>query len=158
MSRVHASAEGAFSPAAFVEALTDFGPQRSRLWGNSSAGKLVVHDRGDTRADVTEGTDAGGIWQRYRYDWADPHLIRLTVSRCAFPQTSARWSAVVPLLVAMACLAPQRSANVRSNSVMNLPADEIQVVSMHSATYAFSLPDRTGYATGIMRRSFERSG
>ena len=80
MSRVHASAEGAFSPAAFVEALTDFGPQRSRLWGNSSAGKLVVHDRGDTWADVTEGTDAGGIWQRYRYDWADPHLIRLTVT------------------------------------------------------------------------------
>lgn len=79
MSRVHTSAEGAFPPAVFAEALTDFSPRRSRLWANSSAGQLVVHDRGDTWADVTEGTDAGGIWQRYRYDWADPGLIRLTV-------------------------------------------------------------------------------
>lgn len=80
MSRVEASAEGAFAPSAFVSALTDFGPRRSQIWGNSSAGKLVVHDRGDTWADVTEGTDAGGIWQRYRYDWSDPHQVRLTVT------------------------------------------------------------------------------
>ena len=80
MSQVHASAEGAFAPSVFTESLTDFGPQRSRIWGNSSAGKLIVHDQGDTWADVTEGTDAGGIWQRYRYDWSDPHLVRLTVT------------------------------------------------------------------------------
>jgi len=79
VSRVHASAEGAFPPTAFVDALTDFGPERPQVWGNSSAGHLVVHDRGDTWADVTEGTDAGGIWQRYRYDWSDPSLISLTV-------------------------------------------------------------------------------
>ena len=39
-----------------------------------------MHDRGDTWADVTEGTDAGGIWQRYRYDWSDPQLVKLTVT------------------------------------------------------------------------------
>ena len=80
MSRVHTSVEGAFPPATFVDALTDFGPRRSQIWGNSSDGKLVVHERGDTWADVTEGTDAGGIWQRYRYDWSDPQLVRLTVT------------------------------------------------------------------------------
>ena len=80
MSRVHTSVEGSFPPATFVAALTDFGPRRSQIWGNSSDGKLVVHERGDTWADVTEGTDAGGIWQRYRYDWSDPHLVRLTVT------------------------------------------------------------------------------
>ena len=80
MSRVHASAEGAFAPHVFVDALTDFGPGRSTIWGSSSNSKLVLHDRGDTWADVTEGTDAGGIWQRYRYDWSDPQLVKLTVT------------------------------------------------------------------------------
>jgi hypothetical protein len=46
----------------------------------SHAGYYEVHDRGDTWADVTEGSDvAGGIWQRYRYDWATPGVVRLDV-------------------------------------------------------------------------------
>ena len=33
VSHVHASAEGAFGPAVFVDALTDFGPERSTTLG-----------------------------------------------------------------------------------------------------------------------------
>lgn len=80
MSHVRAHATGHFPPEAFVAALTDFGPGRSRIWGNSSAGQLVVHDRGPDWADVTEGTDVGGIWQRYRYDWSTPGLVTLAVT------------------------------------------------------------------------------
>ena len=38
----------------FLDALTDFGPHRSEIWTNSKPEFLVVHDRGDTWADVTE--------------------------------------------------------------------------------------------------------
>ncbi len=80
MSVSQVSVVGKFAPDRFVQALTDFGPDRARLWGNSSPGHLVVHDRGPSWADVTEGTAAGGIWQRYRYDWSVPGVVRLTVS------------------------------------------------------------------------------
>ncbi|MFC6063721.1 hypothetical protein [Streptomyces ochraceiscleroticus] len=78
MSDVRVSAAGDFPPATFIEALTTFGPERAKIWGNSSAGQLVVHDQGEGWADVTEGTDAGGIWQRYRYAWS-PSEVRLDV-------------------------------------------------------------------------------
>jgi hypothetical protein len=80
MSHVEVTATGHFPPPVFVAALTDFGPGRSKIWGNSSEGHLAVHDRGDTWADVTEGTDVGGIWQRYRYDWSTPDVVRLDVT------------------------------------------------------------------------------
>ena len=47
MGRVHVRAHGAFPPERFVAALTDFGPGRSEIWGNSDEGRLTVHERGD---------------------------------------------------------------------------------------------------------------
>lgn len=79
MGDVRVSVTGDFPPATFVDALTDFGPDRARIWGNSSSGQLVVHDRGDTWADVTEGSKGAGIWQRYRYTWS-PDEVRLDVT------------------------------------------------------------------------------
>jgi hypothetical protein len=65
----------------FVEALTDFGPDRSQIWSNSQPDFLVVHDRGDTWADVTEGSKAAGaIWERLHYDWSNPTDIVLTTT------------------------------------------------------------------------------
>jgi hypothetical protein len=74
---VRVSAVGDFAPAVFVAALTDFGPNRSRYWGNSSAKHFAVHEQGDTWAEVTEG--GSGAWQRIRYDWATPNVVRLDV-------------------------------------------------------------------------------
>jgi hypothetical protein len=79
MSQLRLAADGRFPPEAFVRALTDFGPDRERVWAKSSGGQLIIHELGDTWADVTEGTNTGGVWQRYRYDWSMPSLIRLTV-------------------------------------------------------------------------------
>jgi hypothetical protein len=80
MGTTQLSAVTTVPPERFVAALTDFGERRSELWGNSAGGYLQVHERGDTWAEVTEGSDAGGgIWQRYRYDWSDPGRVRLDV-------------------------------------------------------------------------------
>jgi hypothetical protein len=79
VGRLTVAADGHLPPQRFIDALTDFGPDRARWWGNSSDGLLEVHERGDTWADVTEGTRASGIWQRYRYDWSTPGRVTLTV-------------------------------------------------------------------------------
>ncbi len=81
MGTVHVRAHGSFRPDVLVAALTDFGPGRAEVFGNSEPGHLRVHDRGETWADVTEGSAAGGgIWQRMRYDWSTPGEVRLEVT------------------------------------------------------------------------------
>jgi hypothetical protein len=66
------------SPEQFVAALTDFGPGRSELFGNTDDKYLQVHDRGPDTADVTEGS--AGIWERLRYDWSDPNRVVMTTT------------------------------------------------------------------------------
>ncbi len=61
------------TPEQFLAGLTDFGPGRSKLFGNSADDYLVVHQRGPSEADVTEGS--GGIWERLRYDWSNPRRV-----------------------------------------------------------------------------------
>lgn len=61
------------TPEQFVAALTDFGPGRSKLFGNSADSYLKVHHRGPLEADVTEGS--GGIWERLHYDWSNPNRV-----------------------------------------------------------------------------------
>ena len=58
------------TPEQFLAALTDFGPGRSKIWGNSADGYLKVHDRAATHADVTECS--GGVWERLSYDCPIP--------------------------------------------------------------------------------------
>ncbi len=62
----------------FIAGLTDFGPGRSKLFGNSADEYLKVHRRGSTDADVTEGSN--GIWERLHYDWANPNHVVLTTT------------------------------------------------------------------------------
>src|SRR3954452_7384934 len=78
MSRIHATAITTATPEQFVAGLTDFGPGRSQLFGNSADGYLTVHDQGPDWADVTEGS--GGVWERLRYDWSDPRRIVMTTT------------------------------------------------------------------------------
>jgi hypothetical protein len=62
----------------YIAGLTDFGPGRSKIFGNSADSELKVHDQGPGFADVTEGS--GGVWERLRYDWSDPeHVVARTI-------------------------------------------------------------------------------
>ncbi|KDN21550.1 hypothetical protein [Amycolatopsis rifamycinica] len=70
MSTIHLRQLTTASPAQFLAALTDFGPERAKLFGRSATEYLRVHELGQSHADVTEGS--GGIWERLRYDWSDP--------------------------------------------------------------------------------------
>jgi hypothetical protein len=63
------------TPEQYIAALTDFGPGRSKIFGNSADEYLKVHSRSATQADVTEGS--GGIWERLQYDWSDPNRVVL---------------------------------------------------------------------------------
>jgi hypothetical protein len=69
MAKIHFTFTTTSTPEQFVGGLTDFGPGRSKLFGNSADEYLDVHDQGPTYADVTEGS--GGVWERLHYDWSD---------------------------------------------------------------------------------------
>ena len=66
------------TPQQYIAGLTDFGPGRSKLFGNSADEYLKVHHLGQSEADVTEGS--GGIWERLHYDWSDPNHVVLTTT------------------------------------------------------------------------------
>jgi len=78
MSTIHLHQRTTLTPEQYVAGLTDFGPGRSKLFGNSADAYLKVHHRGSTQADVTEGS--GGIWERLHYDWSDPNHVVLTTT------------------------------------------------------------------------------
>jgi hypothetical protein len=75
MSAIHLHQTTTSTPEEYVAGLTDFGPGRSKLFGNSADEYLKVHQRGGTEADVTEGS--GGVWERLHYDWSDPKRVVL---------------------------------------------------------------------------------
>jgi hypothetical protein len=78
MSTIHLHQTTTATPEQFIAGLTDFGPGRAKLFGNSADEYLKVHSRGPTEADVTEGS--GGIWERLRYDWSDPNRVVMTTT------------------------------------------------------------------------------
>ncbi|HWI01964.1 MAG TPA: hypothetical protein VNT27_16675 [Propionibacteriaceae bacterium] len=78
MSTIHLHQTTTATGQQFLAGLTDFGPGRSKLFGNSADDYLKVHDRGSAYADVTEGS--GGVWERLHYDWSDPNHVILTTT------------------------------------------------------------------------------
>ena len=78
MSTIHLHQVTTLTPEQYVAGLTDFGPGRSKLFGNSADEYLKVHQRNRTQADVTEGS--GGVWERLHYDWSDLEHVVLTTT------------------------------------------------------------------------------
>jgi hypothetical protein len=74
-AEIHFHQTTTLTPEQYVAGLTDFGPGRSKLFGNSADDYLKVHQRGLSEADVTEGS--GGIWERLHYDWSDLNRVVL---------------------------------------------------------------------------------
>ena len=78
MSTIHFKKTTTATPEQFIAGLTDFGPGRAQLFGNSTDDYLKVHEKGANSADVTEGS--GGIWERLHYDWSNPTHVVLTTT------------------------------------------------------------------------------
>ncbi|MBF6468157.1 hypothetical protein IU427_23650 [Nocardia beijingensis] len=78
MSTIHFKETTNSTPEEFVAALTDFGPGRSQVFGNSADEYLEVHNQGRREADVTEGSR--GIWERLHYDWSNPERVVMTTT------------------------------------------------------------------------------
>jgi hypothetical protein len=78
MATIHFTATTTASPEQFIAGVTDFGPGRSEIFGNTDDRQLKVHDSGPDWADVTEGK--GPAWERLRYDWSEPNRIRMTTT------------------------------------------------------------------------------
>jgi len=76
--QIHFHQTTTLTPEQYIAGLTDFGPGRSKLFGNSADEYLKVHHLGRTDADVTEGS--GGIWERLQYDWSNPDHVVLTTT------------------------------------------------------------------------------
>jgi hypothetical protein len=88
------------TPRQVLDAITDFGPGRQQVFGNSADQFLEVHDLGDTYADVTEGTGKGDkpvSWERLRYDWSDPSRVTMKVlDSNVFSSDSSHTYAITP--------------------------------------------------------------
>jgi hypothetical protein len=78
MSTIYLHQTTTLTPEQYIAGLTDFGPGRSQLFGNSADEYLQVHEVGRRQADVTEGS--GGVWERLHYDWSDPNHVVLTTT------------------------------------------------------------------------------
>ena len=78
MATLHFTPNTTSTPEQFLAALTDFGPGRSEIFGNSADDYLKLHDAGPDWADVTEGS--GGVWERLHYDWSDPNRVVMTTT------------------------------------------------------------------------------
>jgi len=78
MATIYLHETTTLTPEQYTAGLTDFGPGRGKLFGNSTDEYMVVHSRGKAEADVTEGS--GGIWERLHYDWSDPNHVVLTTT------------------------------------------------------------------------------
>jgi hypothetical protein len=78
MSTIRLHRTTTLKPEQYIAGLTDFGPGRSKLFGNSADEYLKVHHKGPSQADVTEGSS--GIWERLHYDWSNPNHVILTTT------------------------------------------------------------------------------
>ena len=82
MPTIRVLLQSSLAPERVLQAAHDFSERRAEVWPAVSVPRLTVHDRGDTWADVTEGTRAGPVvnWERCRYDWSQPGLVTAPVT------------------------------------------------------------------------------
>jgi hypothetical protein len=80
MVSVHVTVGWSLPPEKVLEAARDFSDRRAEVWPMVQSKYLQVHQTGDAFADVTEGTFVvGRFWERSRYDWSEPGVVKATV-------------------------------------------------------------------------------
>jgi hypothetical protein len=89
---VTVSADTSASPEQILAAARDFSAHRAQIWPNVEAKRLDVHERGDTWAEVTEGTMVLGVfWERCHYDWSEPGQITASVIESNVFKPGSSW-------------------------------------------------------------------
>jgi hypothetical protein len=92
MAHVTADVDTTARPEQVIGALTDFSSRRLEVWPNIDREQFKVSARGETSAEVTEGSSSfGGIWERARYDWSRPGTVRLDVQDSNAFQPGSFW-------------------------------------------------------------------
>jgi len=81
VTKIRVVSETTVPPDRVLYAARDFTERRADIFPAVSVSKLEVHTRGETSADVTEGTRAGigDNWERCDYDWSRPDSVKATV-------------------------------------------------------------------------------
>jgi hypothetical protein len=90
---VHVTADTSVPPEKVLEAARDFSPRRAELWPDVHVEHLHVHDVGETFAVVTEGNPwpIGYVWERLRYDWSEPGVVKGTVEKSNLFKPGSTW-------------------------------------------------------------------
>jgi hypothetical protein len=89
---IRVAAKTLLAPERVLDAGRDFSERRADVWSNVKVKHLEVHERGETFADVTEGTWVVGLfWERCRYDWSQPGLVKATVIDSSVFEPGSAW-------------------------------------------------------------------
>src|SRR5437868_15544326 len=89
---IRVAAKTSLPPERVLDAGRDFSERRADVWSNVKVKHLEVHERGETFADVTEGTWVVGLfWERDRYDWSQPGLVKATVIDSSVFEPGSNW-------------------------------------------------------------------
>ena len=92
MVSVHVTVDSSLPPEKALEAVRDFSDRRAELWPMVQAKYLRVHETGGAFADVTEGTFVlGRFWERSRYDWSQPGVVKATVMESNVFKPGSTW-------------------------------------------------------------------
>jgi hypothetical protein len=82
---VHFEVNTLASPEQVRRALTDFSSRRLETWNRTLDPKRYeLRDHGETWAVAREATPGSPFWVVARYDWSDPHVIRLRVEESSY--------------------------------------------------------------------------
>ena len=89
---IRVAAKTSLPPERVLDAGHDFSERRAQVWSNVKVKHLEVHELGDTFAEVTEGTWVVGLfWERSRYDWSQPGLVKATVIDSSVFEPGSTW-------------------------------------------------------------------
>ena len=63
------------------------------MWPDVHVEHLQVHEMGETFAEVTEGNPwpIGYVWERLRYDWSEPGVVKGTVTDSNIFEPGSTW-------------------------------------------------------------------
>jgi hypothetical protein len=94
MTTIHITTTSTLSPERVLGAGYDFSARRAEVFPAVSTDHMTVHERGETSADVTEGTPAGiGVnWERCDYDWSLPgSVIAIVTDSNVYQPVDSSW-------------------------------------------------------------------